>query len=588
MNVKKQANYSGIIFILFLILLLGSCNILGLLGFREDSPSTFRVEYNGNENITGVPPLDPNKYENGMFVTVLGNISNLVRTGFSFDNWNTDPNGTGIAYSEGNRFVIDSENIMLYAQWTPNEEISDSTYFIVYDGNGYDSGTLAEDSMDYYADSSVTVFGPGDLGLTGHTFLYWTTESDGGGMVYEEGSIFDMPSYDVTLFAQWQVSEVTNISLNLSLDTGVGAGTVLIRDLDTETVFSFDYDGSGGFVSYDLPNELAGSDSLNLEIFLDDDLEGDYDVYFEHGVSRTFMVDTGMDSIDAELLSPQGYVPIDWIVNDSITTALEEGGSALPDKIEVEMIVQNFDFGDVPVSMMGANFYDSSDTLREMDPSVSEFIFTETSEYNYSTTFWYMPEEGIGVAEYDQAFDEIDLVFTMVRTDTFHRVVINEEHDVADEENFLFDNLMEDGQVSLGDKITIIFNGFIGLFYTPFLTSEYQDDTIDSYSTIYSDNTGSTAFKIRWNSMDPYETGSYSYSWASDPVTYITTTTVTEEGPNSPAIGYIASSQAVDIIIEPGGILTFSTNIDADNNGVFVTAIALTERLGTTNYSWSF
>src|SRR5690606_28115733 len=53
----------------------------------------------------------------GDSVTVLGNAGDLVRSGYSFNSWNTEANGTGTSYEPGGSLTLTSENVTLYAQW---------------------------------------------------------------------------------------------------------------------------------------------------------------------------------------------------------------------------------------------------------------------------------------------------------------------------------------------------------------------------------------------------------------------------------------------------------------------------------------
>jgi uncharacterized repeat protein (TIGR02543 family) len=77
------------------------------------------VTYNGNTNTGGNAPTDGfSPYSSGSTVTVLGNSGSLAKTGFTFAGWNTEADGSGTSYSQGNTFTI-NDNTTLYARWTP-------------------------------------------------------------------------------------------------------------------------------------------------------------------------------------------------------------------------------------------------------------------------------------------------------------------------------------------------------------------------------------------------------------------------------------------------------------------------------------
>lgn len=84
----------------------------------QRTPSNYTVTYNGNTNTSGNVPIDVSSpYIPGSTVAVLGNSGSLINSGFTFAGWNTEANGSGVSYSQGNTFIINA-NIILYAQWT--------------------------------------------------------------------------------------------------------------------------------------------------------------------------------------------------------------------------------------------------------------------------------------------------------------------------------------------------------------------------------------------------------------------------------------------------------------------------------------
>ena len=87
-------------------------NTLTITGVVE----TFTVSYDGNTNTGGTAPVDGSSpYDDGSLVTVLGE-GDLVKTGFSFDDWNTSDDGSGTGYAESDTFTIAADTT-LYAQW---------------------------------------------------------------------------------------------------------------------------------------------------------------------------------------------------------------------------------------------------------------------------------------------------------------------------------------------------------------------------------------------------------------------------------------------------------------------------------------
>ena len=125
--------------------------------------------------------------------------ASLVRTGYTFNDWNTAFDGTGTSYAPTATFTMGSANVILYAQWT----LIPGAYTVTYSGNGNTGGILPVDSSGYTSGATVTVLGnTGSLARTGYTFSGWNTAAGGGGTNYAAGATFTI-SADTTLYAQW-------------------------------------------------------------------------------------------------------------------------------------------------------------------------------------------------------------------------------------------------------------------------------------------------------------------------------------------------------------------------------------------------
>jgi uncharacterized repeat protein (TIGR02543 family) len=85
--------------------------------------NSYTVTYDGNGFTGGTVPSDGNNpYTFGSTVTVLGPGS-LVKTGFTFINWNTVSDGSGTAYGQNATFNI-AANTTFFAQWSAQPTIS--------------------------------------------------------------------------------------------------------------------------------------------------------------------------------------------------------------------------------------------------------------------------------------------------------------------------------------------------------------------------------------------------------------------------------------------------------------------------------
>ena len=84
-------------------------------GCSHDPDATYSVKYLGNGNTYGFSPEDPNVYKYGDETTVLGP-GTLLKTGYTFQNWNTKSDGTGESHSVDQKITINGA-VFLYAVW---------------------------------------------------------------------------------------------------------------------------------------------------------------------------------------------------------------------------------------------------------------------------------------------------------------------------------------------------------------------------------------------------------------------------------------------------------------------------------------
>ncbi|ADO36163.2 hypothetical protein ELI_1175 [Eubacterium callanderi] len=166
--------------------------------------NNYTIKYDGNAADSGSMNDQP------MVFDVAANLTDnaYARIGYTFTGWNTQPDGTGTAYSDGqnvkNLTAADGDTITLFAQWRAN------SYTIQFDGNTADGGDTASQSMTYDAAANLTVNG---YTKTGYTFTGWNTQSDGSGTVYTDGqNVVNLTAVEgekVTLYAQWRANNYT-------------------------------------------------------------------------------------------------------------------------------------------------------------------------------------------------------------------------------------------------------------------------------------------------------------------------------------------------------------------------------------------
>ncbi|MEK5040544.1 leucine-rich repeat protein [Sporosarcina sp. FSL K6-3457] len=79
---------------------------------------TYKVTYDGNYNTGGSVPVDSNEYKRQTAVTTLDNTGQLIKTGYTFNGWNTLADEMGDDYPVGSSFQMKETDVTLYAKWT--------------------------------------------------------------------------------------------------------------------------------------------------------------------------------------------------------------------------------------------------------------------------------------------------------------------------------------------------------------------------------------------------------------------------------------------------------------------------------------
>ena len=160
----------------------------------------YSLTYSPNcADYSGTLPL-AEQYREG---TVVGIISNeLTRPGYTFNGWNTEPDGSGTPYRYGDSITMPNHDVVLYAQWIPK------THGITYRYEG------DPDKADYPTNAPLpnnespvrvgeTRYPPADPeDVPGYTFVGWNTP-DTITEWNEDGS-YAMPDADVAWVGVWQ------------------------------------------------------------------------------------------------------------------------------------------------------------------------------------------------------------------------------------------------------------------------------------------------------------------------------------------------------------------------------------------------
>ncbi|ALU13690.1 cell surface protein [Eubacterium limosum] len=166
--------------------------------------NSYTVKFDGNTADGGSTASQTMTYDQAVNLTANG----YIKTGYTFTGWNTQSDGGGTAYTDGqnvkNLTAVEGESITLYAQWQANH------YTITFNGNTADGGSTASQGMTYDTAANLTANG---YTKTGYTFISWNTQQDGGGATYTDGeNVKNLTSIEgdtVKLYAQWRANSYT-------------------------------------------------------------------------------------------------------------------------------------------------------------------------------------------------------------------------------------------------------------------------------------------------------------------------------------------------------------------------------------------
>jgi len=210
------------------------------------------VTYDGNGNTGGTVPVDSKHYRPGAVdgwhnspgeaFTLLDNIGNLTKTGYTFVSWNVSLNfqdagcsttscGHPYFYMPGDSLTTNYFAVTMYANWKPNPP-----YIVTFDSQ---SATVAANPI------SITVTSPDTTVVNlptvptkvGYTFAGWYTAVNGGGTVFDDTTSV---TADITVYAKWIISTYTITYNGNGSISGYPPMNISAHNGDTIAVGSFD------------------------------------------------------------------------------------------------------------------------------------------------------------------------------------------------------------------------------------------------------------------------------------------------------------------------------------------------------------
>ncbi|WP_419018251.1 InlB B-repeat-containing protein [Eubacterium callanderi] len=238
--------------------------------------NSYSVRFDGNTADGGSMGDQAMTYDEAASLTT----NSYTKTGYTFTGWNTQADGEGTAYSDGQNVVnlttTDGEVVKLYAQWRANK------YSIRFDGNTADGGSMGDQAMTYDEAADLEL---NSYTKTGYTYKGWNTQPDGSGTAYTDGEeVSNLTTADgetVLLYAQWRLRTP-------SIVTSQSAG----KHGDTVTVTGEDFEPNAEvtFTLHSTPKEVGkapadteGKVTLTFQVPFDTK-EGDHQLRADNGI----------------------------------------------------------------------------------------------------------------------------------------------------------------------------------------------------------------------------------------------------------------------------------------------------------------
>ncbi|MBR3524216.1 MAG: InlB B-repeat-containing protein [Lachnospiraceae bacterium] len=188
-------------------------SLFSTLALSYESSSGYMITYRKNDG-TGDQYIQEISADTAMPVALTSNT--FSRSAYSFTGWNTEANGGGTNYTNGQNVTLNSD-LVLYAQWKKNGGggggggTPDKTRFTVsFELNGHGA---AIDPQTVEKDKTATK--PEDPQAEGFVFGGWFTSEE-----CPESELFDFTTLitkDIILYAKWTEETVESVSVSFNM-----------------------------------------------------------------------------------------------------------------------------------------------------------------------------------------------------------------------------------------------------------------------------------------------------------------------------------------------------------------------------------
>jgi len=265
------------------------------LSISNNSKNTYNVAYSSNNASSGTIPSSQTKIKNQDLILAL-NTGNLLKEGFEFGGWNTEPDGTGVDYEEGSNYVL-NEDVTFYAKWLSKIYVGGS--FTQY---GVFFNRIGRINNEGDIDHSYNVG-------TGTNYAIRCYEKVDNNKILIGG--------DFTVFNNTQINRLARINANGSLDTSFNIGTGF-----NSTVYSIVVQSDGKII---VGGQFTSYQGVTNNRIIRLNSDGDIDTSFNIGTGFNNIVYSIVVQSDGKIIVGGQFTSYQGVTNNRIIRLNNDG-----------------------------------------------------------------------------------------------------------------------------------------------------------------------------------------------------------------------------------------------------------------------
>ena len=475
--------------------------------YLAEVPKTYFVTYDVNNSPTGSSVMcsDPNKYTSEDTVIIMDQealfplLGNIVRFGYNFVGWNTEPDGTGTDYAPGQEINL-TDNLYLYAKWEAKEPVT-LTYI-------YNDGEGRTDSAQVIPGANIAF---PDASRKSYSFKGWYEDEALTIFAGNAGEKHYAPQQDASYYAAWEKTEAT---ITFDADGGkMEGGDVTAKVGDTITLPDCTKDGYEFTGWYD-GDTCVGQAGEEYTVSDDVILKARYEKKEDQAVICTVTFDAGggdtvRKSIDAEkgsaIILPAcnktGYEFLGWFLASDDNICIGQAGEEFTVQGDITLKAHFEKKQAVKVTITFD--VDGGREVKFIKAAKGDIIrLPKTEKEGYSFLGWYTEKDGgilLGISG-----SEMKAVKDMTAYALWEKEADKDTDNDAEPETCKVTFHAGQGTIKV-KELTIIKNGSL---YLPMperegydFTGWYLDDDLTQFAGAYHDTyriTRDTDFYAKW------------------------------------------------------------------------------------------